>query len=96
MTEADWQILEKEMEEPLKVIADALENNKVSMMERVKLMTVVGKWSVVIMEAGFSEIEKQTGIDRENWGNELEKASEELQKAAEELQKALEGSATNN
>ena len=96
MTEADWKILEKEMEEPLQVIANALENNKIGMVQRVKVMTMVAKWTAVAMEAGFTELEKQTGIDRENWGNELEKAIEgidktELEKAAKELEKALEG-----
>jgi len=103
MTEADWQSLEKEVEEPLQVIANALEANKVGVMERIKVMTLVAKWSAVVMEAGFTEIEKQTGVDRENWGNELEKAAKELEKAlegidknelektAKELEKALEG-----
>jgi len=103
MTETDWQSLEKEVEEPLHVIANALETNKVGMVERVKVMTLVAKWSTVVMEAGLSEIEKQTGIDRENWGDELEKVSKEfekafegidkdaLEKAAKELEKAFEG-----
>ena len=87
MTESDWQNLEKEMEEPLQVIANALETNKVGMVQRVKVMTLVAKWTAVAMEAGFTEIEKQTGIDRENWGNELEKATKDLEKALEEVEK---------
>jgi len=39
------------------------------------------------MEAGFSEIEKQTGINREEWSNEIEKAAKELEKALEGLEK---------
>jgi len=87
MTEADWKSLEKEVEEPLQVIANALENNKVGVMERIKVMTLVAKWTAVAMEVGFTEIEKSTGIDRENWGNELEKAAKELEKAAGEFEK---------
>jgi len=75
MTEADWQNLEKEMEEPLQVIANALETNEVGMMEKIKVVALVTKWSAVVMEAGFSEIEKQTGINREEWSNEIEKAA---------------------
>ena len=89
MTEADWKNLEKEVEEPLQVIANALENNKVGVMERIKVMTLVTKWTAVLMEAGFTEIEKSTGIDRENWSNELEKAAKELEKAAGELEKIV-------
>jgi len=89
MTEADWQNLEKEVEEPLQVIANALEANKVGMVERIKLMALVGKWTAVAMEAGFTEIEKQTGIKRDDWSNELEKAAKELEKAAKELEKIV-------
>ena len=86
MTEADWENLEKEMEEPLQVIVDALENNKIGMVDRIKVMTLVGKWTAVAMEAGLSEIEKSTGIDRENFINELENAAQELEKNAQELE----------
>jgi len=106
MTEADWENLEKEVEEPLRIIAAAFEDNKFSIVNRMKVATLTAKWAAVVMEAGFSEIEKQTGINREEWGKELEKTSdelqkmssdelqkmsEELQKAAEEMQKALQG-----
>ena len=106
MTEADWKNLEKEVEEPLQTIAKAFENNKLSIANRVKVTMLTAKWAAVVMEAGFSEIEKQTGINRDEWGKELEKtsdelqkmssdelqkAAEELQKAAEEMQKALQG-----
>ena len=89
MTEADWQNLEKEVEAPMQALANALENNKIGAMERIKLATVMTKWSAVVMEAGFATIEKQTGINRENWGSELEKATEGLGKTAEELEKNI-------
>jgi len=89
MTEADWKALEKEVEEPLQVIAKALEENKVGVMERIKVIALVGKWAAVAMEAGFTEIEKETGVKREEWGNELEKAAKEIEKAAKELEKTL-------
>jgi len=103
MTEADWKTLEREVEEPLKVIAHALETNKVGVMERIKVMTLVAKWATVALEAGFTEIEKQTGIHRDEWSNEIEKSTRELEKAlegidmselekaAKEMEKALEG-----
>ena len=92
MTESDWQNLEKEVEEPLQVIANALESNKVGMVERIKLMALVGKWATVAMEAGFTEIEKQTGVKRDEWNNELEKAAKELEKVANDLDKVLKDS----
>ena len=92
MTETDWKALETEVEEPLQVIAKALEENKVGIVDRVKVITLVGKWSAVVMEAGFTEIEKQTGINRNDWNNELEKAAKEFEKAANDLEKALKDS----
>ena len=95
MTQSDWQSLEKEVEEPLQVIADALEKNKVGVMDKLKVVTLVAKWSAVVMEAGFTEIEKETGINRENLGAELEKAAKELEKAAEGIEKAAKDSNSN-
>jgi len=89
MTENDWRILEKEVEEPLLVLSDALEKNKVGAIQKVKLITLTAKWATVVMEAGFTEIEKATGVGRENWQTELEKAAQEIEKAAQELEKSL-------
>ena len=86
MTEADWESLKNEVEEPLQVINEALETNKVGVMERIKVMTLVGRWAAVLMEAGVSEIEKSTGINREDFGKELENATQELEKTAQELE----------
>jgi len=88
MTESDWQNLNTELEAPLKVLSEAIESDKVGAVQKLKIVTVTAKWAAVIMEAGFNQIEIETGIDRENWGTELEKAAEELEKAAQELENA--------
>ena len=87
MTEADWRNLEKEIEEPLKVIADALESDKVGVVGKMKIIAVTAKWATVLAEAGLSELEKRTGIERENFGTELEKAAKELEKASKDIEK---------
>ena len=90
MTEDDWRALEKEVEEPLKVISDALDNDKVGVIGKVKILAVTAKWATVLAEAGVQEIEKQTGVAMENWGTELEKAAKELEEsgALKELEQA--------
>ena len=90
MTEDDWRALEKEVEEPLKVISDALDNDKVGVIGKVKILAVTAKWATVLAEAGLKEIEKQTGVAMENWGSELEKAAKELEEsgALKELEEA--------
>jgi len=97
MTEADWRTLEKEVEEPLKVIADALEKDKVGFRGKMKIIAVTAKWATVLAEAGISDLEKKTGVDRKNFGKELEKATKELEKNVgtdlEKLSKELEKAA---
>jgi TRAP-type C4-dicarboxylate transport system substrate-binding protein len=95
MTGDDWKALEKELEEPLKVISDALEKDAVGMIGKMKILAVTAKWAATLTEAGMSELEKKTGVEREKWGQELEKAVKELdgdigkeiEKAAQELQR---------
>ena len=84
MTQSDWEALGKEVEEPLQVISKSIEDNKIGMMERLKLTALVAQWSVVVMEAGLTEMEKQTGISREKLGDEIEKAVKELERIASE------------
>ena len=94
LTADDWANLEKEVEEPLKVLNDAAESGKLGVMQQLKITAAIVKWAAVAMEAGFLEIEKETGINRENWGEELEKAikeaTQEIEKAAEGIEKAAE------
>ena len=87
MTPSDWEALEKEVEKPLQTIQDAIESGKLNSVQRIKLITVTARWSVAVMEAGFSEIEKQTGIERDKWGEEIEKFSKEMEKVSEEMEK---------
>jgi hypothetical protein len=96
MSEDDWRVLEKELEEPLKVISDAIESDKVGVLAKVKIVTLAARWTAALAEAGIYEIEKQTGIDRDNWGTELEKVAKEIEKATEELEKAAETAESNN
>ena len=87
MTDEDWKRMEKEAEVPLKVLTEALENDKVSAFAKIKIAAVTVKWAAVLSEVGIKEIEKKTGVDRENFGKELEKAAKEIEKATKELEK---------
>jgi hypothetical protein len=79
MTEADWKSLEQELEEPLRVIADALESNKIGVTGRIKVMSLMSQWVAVMMEAGLSEIGRDVDIDLENLEEEFENAAQELE-----------------
>jgi len=85
MTEADWQSLQKETEAPLKVIADALQAGKVGAMDKIKIMAVMAQWSAAVMNAGFSEVAKQT----DELGKSLENASKELEKVSSNLDSVI-------
>ena len=97
MTDEDWRALEKEVEEPLKVIAEALEKDKVGIVGKMKIIAVSAKWAAVLAEVGVKEIEKRTGVAREDFAKELEKAAKELEQNAggdfEKLKQELEKAA---
>ncbi len=94
MSRADWEALGKEMEEPLTVINEALENDEIGVLGKVKVVMLVAKLTAFMAEAGVATLEKETGIDRENFGAELEKAGREIEKAIgeaeEKIQEAVE------
>jgi uncharacterized membrane protein (DUF106 family) len=94
MTEADWEALSKEVEEPLKVISDALENDRVGLMTKMKIVAVTAKWAAVIAQAGLSEFGKQM-VEA---GKELEKTTKELEDsgALKELEKAIQELSNDN
>ena len=86
MTQEDWKILEAEMEEPLKIINNALENNEVGVVGTIKVIGLIAKWATVAMEYGVSQLEQEaSGFDWENLGKELEKSVEELSKSIESI-----------
>ena len=97
MTDEDWRSLEKEVEEPLKVISDALEKDELKLMEKMKIVAVSAKWATTVAAAGISEMVKSTSGQREEWVQELEKATQdldgdlgkELEKAIQEIEKVV-------
>jgi len=95
MTEADWQSLNDEVEIPLQNIQKALESDKVGAFQKMKLFALTAQWAAVLLDAGFNEIENQTGIKRENWGEELEKFNDEIEQAVQEWEKSLDEEKNN-
>jgi len=83
MTDAEWQNLQKETEEPLKVIADALQNNKVGALDKLKIIALTAKWTTAVMDAGFIEMQK-AGFNPDSLGNELQKAADESDQPEQE------------
>jgi hypothetical protein len=90
MTDEDWKTLEKEVEAPLKVISEALDDDKVGVVGKMKIVAVTAKWATIMSEAAARELEKRTGIAMEELKPELEKAAKELEESgiATELEKA--------
>ena len=82
-TAADLQALEKEMEEPLKILSDAIENDKVGTVNKMKIIAITAKWATLVMEVGLDEM-KKAGFDQENIGDELEKIVDEMKQALPE------------
>ena len=54
----DWYSIEKETEEPMKVVTDALENGQGGVKVKMKLVSLMAKWATVVTDIGFRENEK--------------------------------------
>ena len=93
MTDEDWNKLNKELEEPIKVLTDALDDNNVGVMKKMKILAATAKWATIFAEVGIKELEKATGVERENLGKELDKAAKELEKNSGDVNKDLEKAA---
>ena len=102
MTEADWQALGEELEQPLKVLNDALENNQVGAMKKLKITAVMMRYMAVASEAALHTATEEWKAAMEDAdsnyvanekmqelfdSDEMKQALQELQKATEELQK---------
>ena len=53
MTEADWKVLSEELEQPAKVLNDALESNQVGTLKKLKISAVMLRYAVVVGEAAL-------------------------------------------
>ena len=81
LTEEDWRSIEKEVEEPLKVMTEALDNDKVGALTKLKIIAATAKWATTVAQSGLGEImEKRTN----EFAKELENATKELEKIVPE------------
>jgi hypothetical protein len=58
LSEEDWNSIEKQVEEPMKVITDVLENGKCGVKGKMKVISVMAKWTTVVTDVGFRETER--------------------------------------
>jgi ABC-type glycerol-3-phosphate transport system substrate-binding protein len=99
MTEADWQVLNEELEQPLSVLNKALEDNKVSALKKLKISAAALRFATVAGEAALHTVTDSLKIQiedsqitneqiQEMFNNEeMTQAMQELEKVSEELQK---------
>jgi len=70
MTEADWKAVNAELEEPARVLKEALESDKVGALKKIKISAVMLKYVALVGEAGIHTA-------TEELGKKLEQASKE-------------------
>lgn len=66
MTKADFEVIAKEMEEPLQVLNKALEEEQVGALDKIKIIGKVAEWTAVVAKLGIDVI-----------GNELDEKLED-------------------
>jgi len=59
----EWNGIEKEVEEPMKVITDVLENGKCGVKGKMKIISLMAKWTTVVTDVGFREMERTRKSD---------------------------------
>jgi hypothetical protein len=91
MTAADWEVLGAELEPYANVLNDALENNQIGAMKKIKISATLMRWAVVVGEAAMHTYSDSLKVVMEGM-NELKDVfeSDEMQEAMQEAQKALE------
>ena len=101
MTEADWQAMSEELEAPFKILNDALENNQIGAMKKLKITAVLMRYAAVASGAAvntMTDLLKEshltdsissiaTKLQEEFDSDVMDQAMQELQNAADELQK---------
>jgi len=99
MTEADWKALGQELEQPLHTLNEALENDKVSALKKLKISATMLRYVAVAGEAALRTVADSLKLqmDETHFGDSISIAvdklheafdSEEMKQAMEELQKA--------
>jgi len=87
MTETDWQTIKSETEDPFNVLADAIKNNKVNAMTKIKIIALTARWTTAVAAAGFEGMGKQLDANRDKIDKDLEDASKELDEVTRDTSK---------
>jgi|GEM_PF-6056317 hypothetical protein len=74
LTAEEWGEMNKKMEDQMRIINQALEDNHLKLTDRLKFLEIVARWTTVATEIGMKEIETHTG-----------KVMEELMKASDSI-----------
>jgi len=62
MTEADWEAMSKELEQPLQVLQKALESNNVSWSKKMKISAMMLRYTAVATEAALNTAANESGL----------------------------------
>ena len=96
MTPADWQSLSEDLEGPARVLNEALENDQIGTMKKLKISAVMLRYAVVAGEAALHTVSDSLKVKLEDKtlqeffsSDEMKDALQEVQKASEELKKMV-------
>ena len=93
MTEADWEMLGEELEQPAAILKDALESNDVSAMQKIKITAAMLRYTAVVSEAALHTVTDSLKIKMEeaHFADSLSAATDQLQKAlnSDEMKEAM-------
>ena len=95
MTTADWQALNEELEQPAKILNDALESDQVGALKKIKISAVVLRYAMVAGEAAMHTVtdELKEKVEETHLADSISAATGLLQEVFEsdEMKEALQG-----
>ena len=96
MNQADWQAFSDELEKPVKLLTDALDNDKIGTIKKLKISAVMLRYAVIASEAAVHTFSDSLQIKLEDKSlqeilstDEMKEALQDAQKASEELKKLI-------
>jgi len=101
MTTSDWEALNKELEEPAKVLSEAMESDQVGALKKLKITGVMLRYATIAGEAAFHTVTDslKTMAEESHLSDSISVVSkqlneafenDEMKEALQELQKAAE------
>ena len=91
MTEADWKALAAELEQPAKILEEAVESNSLGAMARLRITAAMMRYVAILSEAALHTVTDSLNVHMEEFNEKMEEMnlSDSLSIVGDQLKEAL-------